>query len=1155
MAPGQTGVSRRRMGLAYVLALGLPVLTVFIRVGIIGYKVGDPPTLILFLLPVVVSAYLGGAGPGLLATALSAFLTDYFLLSPIHSVLISGRINLALWITQVLTGVLISVLTGTLHRSRRKAELSHVEQLVTLTSIGDAVITSDAGGSITFLNPGAERLTGWSREEAIGQELASVFRIVNEETGETVEDPAHRVISQGRAVALPGNTVLVARDGRRIPVEDSSAPIKAADGSLQGIVLVFRDATEGRRSEKALKDQLDLRNQLASIAETAPGVICSFRRRSDGTMCFPYASPHIEDIYGLRPEQLADDASPAFNLMDPDDVPHVNATIAESIRTMEPWHDEFRVFHPQRGEIWVEGHSTPQLEPDGSILWQGFLSDVTERRKAEDLLRQSDRQMRLVTDHMPGMVAYVDAEYRYRFVNRNYHQWFGRPQWDIVGKTVPEIMGQENFAAVQGYMDRALSGQPVTFEVTRGYPAGQRILHASYVPDADATGRVNGLYALIVDVTERKQTERDLREKDRILREAMRAARLVAWESEVATGSLKEEGPVAEMFFRTSSRSPSVEEWIEDVHPDDRAMVLGRIQAALEQGMEYSLEFRTRVGPNGHSHWVQALGEVERDESGKPLRIRGIAMDVTERKLAEQALQSSQSQLKTALEAGRMGVWISDVRTDHVWLDATGREIWGLPLNDNAELAASAIRAMVHPDDVQRILAMRENLFRKGTESSTEFRVLRQDGSVSWIASKGRLERDAAGNPLRQVGILMDITERKRGEEAQMRSQKLEALGTLSGGIAHDFNNILLAINENARLVAEELSPDHSAQESLAEIRKAGQRAVDLVRQILAFSRPGQKRKQVQALAPVVEEALKLVRATIPANIRFEMDIAGDLPLVAADSGQIYQIIVNLATNAAHAIGPKPGLIAIKMEAVQSPSPLNTSPGLEAGEYLMLTVRDNGCGMDMATLDRIFDPFFTTKPQGQGSGLGLSMVHGIMKNHDGAIAVSSEVGKGTSFQLYFPTSRSKVENAVPGKESGAPLGELRVLYVDDEESLVSLAGRALRRLGYKVTGFTDPQEALQSFQAAPHDFDIVVTDLAMPHLSGFDLTRKLMAVRPEIPIVLISGYVRPADEEMALLLGVREVILKPSSIEEMGRRLDKIFRDTRQASAPAGRTP
>ena len=1136
------------MWLACFLAIGLPSLTLFIRVVVVGYKVGDPPSLILFLLPVVVCAYLGGVWPGLLATFLGAVLTDYFLLPPVHSMGIATRITFAQWITQLVTGILISVLTESLHRSRVRSTLAHVEQLVTLSSIGDAVITGNAMGRVTFLNPEAERLTGWSVADALGQELAVVFRIVNEETGKTVEDPMHKVIRVGSVAALPSHTILLSRDGRKVPVEDSSAPIRAADGTLQGIVLVFRDATEGRRAEKALQDQLALRNQLASIAETAPGVIYSFRLRADGSSCMPYSSGRILDIFGIAPEELAKDASHAFARMLPEDESHVQASIAESAREMKPWRDEFRVEHPQRGEIWVEGYSTPQGEDDGSILWQGFLSDVTERRKAEDLLRHSDRQMRLVTDGMPGLVAYVDSEYRYRFVNKKYQEWFGRPQWEIVGRSLQEVMGADGLAVLKDQLDRVLSGQTTTFETARSSVAtGERIMQATYVPDIDATGRVNGFYALVLDITDRKKTEHDLREKDRVLREAMQAAHLVAWESDVATGTLKEEGPVMDMFFRTTSRTPSVEEWIEDIHPEDRGMVQGCLQAALEQGKEYHVEFRTRLGPDGSPHWVRALGAVERDDSGQPLRVRGIAMDVTKSKAAEEALRHSESQLKTALEAGRMGTWVSDVRKDRVWMDATAKELWGLPAG-NAELTGNELRAMLHPDDVQRIQTLRQNLFHQGTDLSTEFRLLRQDGAVVWLASRARLERDASGAPLRQVGILMDITERKRGEEARVRSQKLEALGTLSGGIAHDFNNILLAINENARLVAEELPGDHSSQEGLAEIRKAGRRAADLVRQILAFSRPGQKEKQVQPLAPVVEEALKLVRATIPANIRFEIEIAGDLPLVAADSGQIYQIIVNLATNSAYAIGSKPGLIAITMEPFHAPSRVNTVLGLETGAYLMLTVRDNGSGMDMATLDRIFDPFFTTKPQGQGSGLGLSMVHGIMKNHGGAIAVSSELGKGTAFQLYFPASLAPVAKTDPQQAPGAPLGELRVLYVDDEESLVSLAGRALRRMGYKVAGFTDPREALQAFQKAPDDFDIVVTDLSMPHLSGFDLARQLMAIRPEMPVVLISGYVRPVDEEMAAQLGVQKVLLKPSSIEEIGRSLDAIFREKRQTS-------
>jgi PAS domain S-box-containing protein len=425
-----------------------------------------------------------------------------------------------------------------------------------------------------------------------------------------------------------------------------------------------------------------------------------------------------------------------------------------------------------------------------------------------------------------------------------------------------------------------------------------------------------------------------------------------------------------------------------------------------------------------------------------------------------------------------------------------------------------------------------------------------RDGNKVVVNSQWVLTRDSQGNPMRILELNADITAKKRAEALQLRSQKLESLGTLSGGIAHDFNNILLAITGNAKLAIADLPREHPVQQSLAEIAKAGVRATDLVRRILTFSRPGEIKRHILELQPVVEEALKLVRATLPATIDFRTSFAPNLPTVLADSTQIHQIIVNLATNAAHAIGRKSdGVIEVRLEAARLTAD-DASPGLNLpeGSYVRLFISDNGCGMDRATLDRIYDPFFTTKAPGEGTGLGLSVVHGIMKNHDGGIAVYSEPQRGTAFRLFFPAA-GLAPAAVPEAHSEVQRQSTeKILYVDDEESLVILVTRTLERLGYKVTGEANSVRALELFRSNPAAFDAVVTDLAMPQLSGFDLATQLLAVRPNIPIVMTSGYVRPEDQERALNMGIRDLILKPDTIEQLGRTLARLLNDQPVAS-------
>jgi nitrogen-specific signal transduction histidine kinase/CheY-like chemotaxis protein len=397
-----------------------------------------------------------------------------------------------------------------------------------------------------------------------------------------------------------------------------------------------------------------------------------------------------------------------------------------------------------------------------------------------------------------------------------------------------------------------------------------------------------------------------------------------------------------------------------------------------------------------------------------------------------------------------------------------------------------------------------------------------------------------------------DITARKQAEEARIRSQKLEALGTLAGGIAHDFNNILAAIAGNASLAAMVLDSGHPVLENIVEIEKASRRATDLVRRILTFSRREEPKREVVELEAVVQEAIRLVRATLPANITIVTAFAHASTRVAADATQVYQVIVNLATNAAHAIGDAIGTIEVSVDAVRVSTEFGPIPqGIAPGCYARVSVSDDGCGMDAATLQRAFDPFYTTKPIGQGTGLGLSVVDGIMKSHGGTTTVYSQLGKGTTFRLYFSiTDAVVIESAVPDRP--VLLGnQERVLYVDDDEALSRTVTRLLERLGYRVTTFNDPRLALAHFTSAPGSFDVVISDLSMPGFSGLTLAESIRRARPELPVVLTSGYLRPEDREVARVQGVRSVVLKPSMVDELARTLHDLFHDPLQA----GETP
>ncbi len=398
--------------------------------------------------------------------------------------------------------------------------------------------------------------------------------------------------------------------------------------------------------------------------------------------------------------------------------------------------------------------------------------------------------------------------------------------------------------------------------------------------------------------------------------------------------------------------------------------------------------------------------------------------------------------------------------------------------------------------------------------------------------------------------FVRDLTHKKRAQaqqealEQQLReSQKMQAMGTMAGGIAHDFNNILGAILGNVELARQDSPRDAPAQTSLLEIEKAGKRARDLVRQILTFSRNEAPRRRPVRLAELVADTARLVRVTLPPNVFLEAQPCPNDATILADTTQVEQALLNLCTNAILAVADQPGRVRIGVRSVVVAHPQCDSLGISAGRYQCVDVHDDGVGMDTATLGRIFEPFFTTRQVGQGTGLGLSVVHGVMRSHQGAIEVHSVPGQGSTFSLYFPSATLEGGHT---EAHPAPLAEVqgrgqRVMYVDDDEALVFLVRRVLTRKGFAVQTYTNPQEALQALRDNPHCTDLLVTDYNMPGYSGVDLLRDAKALRPDLPVALASGYVSPEIEHSALARGASALIHKPNDVAELCDTVQKLL--------------
>ncbi|MBI5186420.1 MAG: response regulator [Nitrospinae bacterium] len=396
---------------------------------------------------------------------------------------------------------------------------------------------------------------------------------------------------------------------------------------------------------------------------------------------------------------------------------------------------------------------------------------------------------------------------------------------------------------------------------------------------------------------------------------------------------------------------------------------------------------------------------------------------------------------------------------------------------------------------------------------------------------------DSRGAVVNYVGVKRDVTHEVMLERQFRQAQKMEAIGTLAGGIAHDFNNILTGIIGYSEIAMSELPEGSPVMADLEQIFKAGSRAKELVAQILAFSRGGEQELKPVQFHLILKEALKLLRASIPSTIeiRENIDLRSDIAL--ADPTQIHQVVMNLCTNAAYAMREKGGVLGIELKPFEvDPDFASSHVSLREGEYLRLTVSDTGHGMEKAILERIFEPFFTTKKRGEGTGLGLAAVYGIVKNLGGAVSVYSEPGRGTSFHVYLPRATEKEAEEMAFLRP-IPRGTERILFVDDEEMLVEMGQRTLERLGYKVTAKAGSLEALEAFRAAPADFDLVITDQTMPNMAGDALARELLGVRPDIPIILCTGFSHAVTPEKAKALGIREFLMKPLLARELGEAI------------------
>jgi PAS domain S-box-containing protein len=476
----------------------------------------------------------------------------------------------------------------------------------------------------------------------------------------------------------------------------------------------------------------------------------------------------------------------------------------------------------------------------------------------------------------------------------------------------------------------------------------------------------------------------------------------------------------------------------------------------------------------------------------------------------------------------------------------TGATMLGV---ERALMIGKPFSKFINRDDQDIYYHHQRELIETKSKQTCELGIVKKDGSQFHAQMECIPVFDENGKLDQIRAAMTDITVRKRAEgekarlEVQLRqAQKMESIGTIAGGIAHEFNNILGVIIGNNELALMDMPDWNPAKNCLKEIQKASLRAKDVVRNILSFARKTPAERTPIQISTVIKESLKLLRASIPTMIEIRQNISCEREMILADPTEVNQVLMNLCTNAVHATGVEAGALEVGLEPIALDKDSAAKyDGLNPGDFVKLTVRDTGHGIDPEIIGRIFDPYFTTKSLAERTGMGLAIVYGIVKKHDGAIRVESEAGKGTVFEVLFPLHEGVVEQEVKEKPEVLPKGTERILFVDDEPSLVEMAERMLRRLGYDVETKTSSVEALDLFKEEPDRFDLVITDIGMPHMAGDMLAQKLIKIRPDVPVIICTGYSDRMDEDNAKERGIKAFVMKPLLMRDLAKTVREVL--------------
>ena len=737
-------------------------------------------------------------------------------------------------------------------------------------------------------------------------------------------------------------------------------------------------------------------------------------------------------------------------------------------------------------------------------------------------------------DPLPAALVVIRVDGIVLHVTPAAERLFGWSAADARGRILP-IVPLEQHATALAYLA----------DVARGAATGPvehvRVCHDGTTREVELVGAaLPGAPGVLVlaytDISARKALERTVQAREDQYVRATESGGVGIWHWELPDGVLVGSPMYAKIIGHPPAAIAGGLPWFrEHAHPEDLARFQAILRAHLDKRNPFIAELRFR-GAEGQWRWIELAGLAERNAAGVPTRMTGTIRDITDRVEVDQVLRERESHLRILAEHAQDLVGLYEADGTIVFTSTSMTTLLGW---DATQLTRRSLFALVHPDDEARVRGEHAQVLAGKDVTGVPVRLRHRDGTFRWFDLSARPVFDPRGQVGRFHVIARDVTERRAAEATRreleqqlLQTQKMEAIGTLAGGIAHDFNNILGAIIGFTELARMDLPPDSEPAESLTHVLAASERAKRLVAQILAFSRRAPSEQLPLALAELVTETRSLLRATLPSSVQFVVTTEGDPGLVRGNSTQLQQVLLNLAGNAEHAMRPAGGTLTIEIARVSGAAPDE--------EWVRLAVTDTGAGIPADVAARAFEPFFTTKPVGEGSGMGLAVVHGIVTAHRGRITIGRAPAGGTIVEVLLPAlarGTTVASATTTGRIHATPTPGARLMVVDDEPALVSALVRLGTRLGLRVTGFVSSSEALRKFAGTPHAYDILLTDQTMPGISGEELITYVRAIRPDLPVILCTGFSRTLSAERAAEIGVTAFLAKPVSAQQLAEAL------------------